>query len=471
MEFNDFMLIRNARLLNQSDIGVCVFSCSIVQREKNSKYRELFIDTDLPNLIKKVRSRLYIKDLILHRDDIKVYCFNPFWRDIYNPLSSSHEWIKKEFIFSPTLTKIKLVTTYYKDSVCSEKINFRGEREDVSEINGYEYTTKCNQIDLKYADKLYRTEHAVYINPNGESFGTFEEALDKVQRDHFFNEKEKYLTIHIYDPTISDNPVIDRDQKYSLDEIKQIASRNCVSRRIEIDRYKKKILCEYFENYEYFAEFRYDYGILYGGIELDYFRKYKSISGYSLGDSGEMIFEGMMVVQPINRGELKDIINPENKLDIKEKSMFVAEGFFYDADEEDYYNAFDSVPGIIPVEDLVPAYDYDKYDKFEVHVGTNWEESDKFKGETKEYPFYYKQEFFVKELVGVTNFLTFTKVPKKLIGDESDEALFETKYAYIKLFNDNGNVTIYMDRVRGIYLDFDKGGDLVFMIPKKKEEA
>lgn len=467
---SNFSYIGNSSLLYEMDGYNCVFSCAIKKRGyKNKIYYDTYAEHHLLDLIKNVRTWTSITDLILLNRKITIYCFNAFWRDIYNPLNNHHTWIKKEFVFTRGLTKIESVTTYYKDKVTISKYSLREDVIDTVRIENYEYHPNYSDIKVKYLDKVYRTEHAVYVVDGGNSFSTLEEAITNATNCYNDN-GERYYNIYIFDYTISDNPIIDKDKEYTIEELKIAASKNTNHRYIQIDKDKKKVLCEYFENDAHFdIEFKYDYGMLYGGVELIPYRKYKSISGYSLGDTGEMIFEGSRVIDPVHYGELKDMVNPDKKYSLKDKYMGFVTGYFYDADE-DYYSAYDSAPGIIPAEDLVPVYDYNNYDQFKVHVGANWEESDKFKGETKEYPFYYKQEFFVKELVGVTDFISFVKLEDDWYHSD-DEILFETKYAYIKLFNDNGNVTIYMDRVRGIYLDFDKGGDLVFMIPKKKEEA
>lgn len=468
MNFN-FFCMSNSSFIRRDDhlMKTAIFSCKIeyIGCDKK-KHSSLYANNNFFDLIRDIRSHLYPDELLGHKKEIVIHCQSQFWRDNYNSLNDIyHKWIKKDIIISPRTFKIKSVITYGLDKVTVEKYSLK---EGVHAISEKEYKwPEYEKLDIKYLDKFRRTENAIYVIDDGRCFGTLEEAIYYAEPNKYDSD-EAFVSIEIYDYTVSDNPRLDKEKEYTIEEIKEETSTHCNFRMLVLDRKKTKILYEACYNEWYDYKVKFDYGVLYGKIILDPYRKYKSISGYTLG-SDALIIECLYYGNSYNEDAIKRILEGDDKFKLADGINFLVGYFGYDADE-DYYNAYDSAPGIIPAEDLVPAYNYDEYNQVKVHVGVDWEESDKFKGETNEHPFYYKQEFFVKELVGVNDFLSFVKLTDKFVSEETT-ALFETKYAYIKLFNDNGNVTIYMDRVRGIYLDFDKGGDLVFMIPKKKEEA
>lgn len=468
MNFN-FFCMSNSSFISRDDhlLRTSIFSCKIeyIGCDKK-KHSRLYVNNNFFDLIREIRSHLYPDELLGCKEDLVIYCQSQFWRDNFNPLNDDyHKWIKKDIIISPRTFKIKSVITYGLDKVTVEKYSLK---EDVHTVSEEVYKwPEYEKLDIKYLDKFRRTENAIYVIDDGRCFGTLEEAIYYAEPNKYDSD-EAFVMIQVHDYTVSDNPRLDKEKEYTIEEIKEEASTHCNLRMLVLDRKKTKVLYEACYNECYYYNFKFDYGVLYGKIILDLYRKYKSISGYSLG-SDALIIESFCYGNAFNEDGVKRILEDNDKFKLADGPSFLVGYFGYDADE-DYYNAYDSAPGIVPAEDLIPAYNYDEYDQVKVHVGANWKESDKFKGETEDYPFYYKQEFFVKELVGATDFLSFVKLTDKFVFEETT-ALFETKYAYIKLFNDNGNVTIYMDRVRGIYLDFDKGGDLVFMIPKKKEEA
>lgn len=430
-------------------------------------------------IIKDIRDYVSIFKRLRLKDDIHIYCMNVFWRKVNNALYRyDRPWVKKEIILSKTTLKIKKVITYRINEVETEYHKFN----DSFYVDREEYKPeKFEVINLKYREHLITTEHAIYGTEDGKLYTSFEEAVYNATAVPCKGYIERYIVIDIYDPTLSNEMPTGENMEYTLDKIKEIYSRNIAHRTVAIDPDKTKIFYE--SCYADGFECGFDYGILYGHKILDQFREYRSMSGFNVCDNPNVICE--TIVTPFKKDYydcIDRLIEGKDKYNLlKLGSDFIVAQNFFEA-KEDYYCAIDSMPSIIPVEDMVPVYDYSKYDRVRVHLkAKDWKENKDYQsftalgkavGKDHKHDYLYGQTAFVKELVGVDDFLAF--ITFDIRGEEfhhCDIPLLEVKYDYMKVVNDNGNITALFDIDASACFNMEEDRDLIIMIPKKKEEA
>lgn len=471
--------LRNYDLLGvyELDDACCVYSCSIIKHDGYHFYR---VSTNLFTIIEEIKYYINIFERLMLKDDIHIYCMNAFWRKAYNKLYHYNQsWVKKEIILSKSTLRIKNVITYYEEEIENIYHKFR----DSFHTDRVKYEpAKFEIIDLKYRDKLITTENAVYITEDGKPYTSFEEALYNATHIQDYKDSiERFISIDIYDPTVSNMMPIEEGKDYSLDEVKEMFSKNISHRYVTVDPDKTKILCE--SAYASGFECGFDYGILYGHIILDQFREYYSASGFNIHDERNMICE--CFVTPYKRecyDSIDRLIAGKDRYDLIHicNDFYVAENFF--EAKEDYYYAIDSMPAIYPVEDMIPVYDYSKYNRVRVHFkAEEWKENKEYQsftalgkanGKDHIHDYLYGQTIFVEELVDVNDFLAFITFDN--LEEEyknCDVPLLEVKYDYMKVINDNGNLTALVDIDASDCTKIEEDRDLIIMIPKKKEEA